>query len=56
MAQRSVMLLSKKEAKAIIEAVRHWRHYLTGRPFTITTDKPSVAYMFDKQQRVKIKI
>jgi len=46
----------EKEAKAIIEAVRHWRHYLTVRHFTITTDKPSVSYMFDKQQRVKINI
>ncbi len=35
----------KKEAKAIIEAVRHWRHYLTGRHFTITTDQRSVAYV-----------
>ncbi len=45
----------EKEAKAIIEAVRHWRHYLTGRHFTITTDQRSVAYMFDNKQRGKIK-
>ena len=45
----------EKEAKAIIEAIRHWRHYLTGRHFTITTDQRSVAYMFDNKQRGKIK-
>ena len=45
----------EKEAKAIIESVRHWRHYLTGRHFTITTDQRSVAYMFDNKQRGKIK-
>ena len=45
----------EKEAKAIIEAIRHWRHYLTGRHFTITTDQRSVAYMFDNKQKGKIK-
>ena len=45
----------EKEAKAIIEAVRHWRHYLTGRHFIIRTDQRSVAYMFDSKQRGKIK-
>ena len=28
----------EKEVKAIIEAVRHWRHYLTGRHLIIRTD------------------
>ncbi len=45
----------EKEAQAIIEAIRHWRHYLTGRKFTITTDQRSVAYMFDNKQKGKIK-
>ena len=45
----------EKEAQAIIGAVHHWRHYLTGRHFTITTDQRSVAYMFDNKQRGKIK-
>ena len=44
----------EKEAKAIIEAVRHWRYYLTGRHF-IRTDQCSVAYMIDSKQRGKIK-
>ena len=45
----------EKEAKAIIETIRHWRHYLMGRHFTIKTDQHSVAYMFDNKQRRKIK-
>lgn len=45
----------EKEAQAIIEAVCHWRHYLVARRFTIQTDQRSVCYMFDKQQKNKIK-
>ena len=45
----------EKEAQAIIEAVRHWRHYLTGRRFVIRTDQRSVRFMFDKQHKSKIK-
>ena len=29
----------EKEAQAIIEAVRHWRHFLTGRHFILKTDQ-----------------
>jgi hypothetical protein len=45
----------EKEAQAIIETVRHWRHYLTGHHFTLKTDQKSVSYMFDKKQKGKIK-
>ena len=45
----------EKEAQAIIEAVRHWRHFLTGRHFTLKTDQKSVSYMFDKRHKGKIK-
>ena len=45
----------EKEAQAIIEAIRHWRHFLTGRHFTLTTDQKSVSYMFDQRNRGKIK-
>ena len=45
----------EKEAQAIIETVRHWKHYLTGRRFTLKTDKLSVSFMFDKYQRSKMK-
>ena len=39
----------EKEAQAIIESVRHWRHYLTGKHFTLKTDQKSVSYMFNKR-------
>lgn len=45
----------EKEAQAIVETVRYWRHYLTGRHFTIKTDQRSVSYMFDKLHKNKIK-
>lgn len=45
----------EKEAQAIIEAVRHWRRFLTGRHFILRTDQKSVSYMFDKHNRGKIK-
>ena len=44
----------EKEAKAIIEAVRHWKHFLTGRHFTLKTDQKSVAYMFYHRHKGKI--
>lgn len=45
----------EKEALAIIESVRHWRHYLTGKHFSIKTDQRSVKFMFDKHHKNKIK-
>ncbi|PIK56004.1 hypothetical protein BSL78_07097 [Apostichopus japonicus] len=45
----------EKEAQAIIEAVRHWRHYLTGKHFVLVTDQKSVKYMFDTNHKGKIK-
>ena len=45
----------EKEAHAIIESVRHWRHYLMGRHFTMKTVQRSVRYMFDKQHKNRIK-
>ncbi|KFD64528.1 hypothetical protein M514_23375 [Trichuris suis] len=45
----------EKEAQAIIEAVRHWQHYLIGRHFTIKTDQRCVSFMFDRHHRSKIK-
>ena len=41
----------EKEAQAIIETVRHWKHYITGKHFLLKTDQRSVAYMFDAKQR-----
>ena len=45
----------EKEAQAIIESVRHWRHLLTGVQFTIKTDQKSVSYIFDKEHKGKVK-
>ena len=45
----------EKEAQAIVESRRHWRHFLTGSHFKLKTDQKSVAYMFDQRQRGKIK-
>ena len=45
---------TEKEAQAIIEAVRHWKHFLTGRHFTLKTDQKSVAYMFDQRHQGKM--
>ena len=45
----------EKEAAAIVEALRKWRHYLTGRHFTLITDQRSVAFMFDRNKLSKIK-
>ena len=45
----------EKEAQAIIESVRYWRHFLTGAHFTLRTDQRSVSYMFDKKHQGKIK-
>ena len=45
----------EKEATAIVEAVRKWKHYLTGKHFKLITDQKSVAYMFDTKRYSKIK-
>ena len=45
----------EKEAQAVIESIRHWRHYLTGRHFTLKTDQKSVAFMFNQKLKGKIK-
>ena len=43
------------EKEAIIEAIRHWQHYITGHHFTLITDQKSVSYMFNTNQKGKIK-
>lgn len=45
----------EKEAYAIVESLRHWRHYLIGRQFQLVTDQKSVAFMFDSTHANKIK-
>ena len=45
----------EKEVQAIIESVRHSKHFLTGRHFTLTTNQKLVSYMFDQHYKGKIK-
>ena len=45
----------EKEAAAIVEAIRKWRHYLSGRHFLLITDQQSVAFMFNSRNNGKIK-
>ncbi|XP_047527311.1 uncharacterized protein LOC125064368 [Vanessa atalanta] len=45
----------EKEASAIVESLRKWRHYLTGRHFLLLTDQQSVVFMFNQKHSSKIK-
>ena len=43
----------EKESCAIIEAIRHWKHYLTDRGFRLITDQKSVSFMLNSQNKQK---
>ncbi|KAA3675181.1 uncharacterized protein DEA37_0011386 [Paragonimus westermani] len=45
----------EKEAYAIVEALRKWRHYLLGVHFKLLTDQQSVSFMFDDKHKGKVK-
>jgi transposase InsO family protein len=45
----------EKEAYAIVEALRKWRHFLLIRPFSLITDQQGVSFMFGKSKLGKIK-
>ena len=45
----------EKEAYAIIESLRKWRHFLIGKHFKLITDQKSVAFMYDMSLKTKIK-
>jgi transposase InsO family protein len=45
----------EKEAYAIVESLRYWRHYLIGHHFEVITDQRSVSFMFNQQHSSKIK-
>ena len=45
----------EKEALAIVESVRYWRHFLLPRSFRIITDQQAVSFMFHKKQSSRIK-
>ena len=44
----------EKEAYAIVESLKKWRHYLLGRHFQLITDQRSVSFMFDRIKTSKI--
>lgn len=45
----------EKEAYAIVESLKKWRHYLIGKQFHLVTDQRSVSFMFDMKHSSKIK-
>ena len=45
----------EKEAYASVEALRHWKHYLLGKHFTLITDEKTVSFTFDGKCAGKIK-
>lgn len=45
----------EKEAYAIVESLRRWRHYLIGRYFMLIMDQKSVAFIFNPKTASKIK-
>ena len=45
----------EKEAAAVVEALREWRHFLLGRHFKVITDQKSISYMYNTKHKSKIK-
>ena len=45
----------EKEAGAIVESIREWRHFLIGKKFKLVTDQKSISFMFDNRRKSKIK-
>ncbi|XP_063624762.1 uncharacterized protein LOC134796503 [Cydia splendana] len=45
----------EKEAYAIVESLKKWRHFLIGKLFLLITDQRFVSFMFDKKHTSKIK-
>ena len=45
----------EKEAAAIVEACRRWRHYLCSKKFKLLTDQQAVSFIFDNGRHGKTK-
>ena len=39
---------TEQEMLAIVDACRHWRHYLVGMEFTVKTDHQALQYFFSQ--------
>uniref|UniRef100_A0A2C9L106 Reverse transcriptase RNase H-like domain-containing protein n=1 Tax=Biomphalaria glabrata TaxID=6526 RepID=A0A2C9L106_BIOGL len=45
----------EKEAYAIVESLRKWKHFLVGKAFTLVKDQRSVSFMYNRSNKGKIK-
>ena len=45
----------EKEAYALVESIKRWRHFLLGKMFKVVTDQKSVSFMFNNDKLSKIK-
>ena len=45
----------EKEAYAIVEAIKKWRHFLLNNYFKLLTDQQAVAFIYDRRHKGKIK-
>ena len=54
-ASQKLYLSVEKDAMSIVEAIKHWSHFLGKKKFKLITDQRPVAYIFDNFRRSKIK-
>ena len=45
----------EKEALAVVESIRYWKHFLVGKHFKLTTDQRAVSFIFDSKFAGKVK-
>uniref|UniRef100_A0A0K2V2G3 Reverse transcriptase RNase H-like domain-containing protein n=1 Tax=Lepeophtheirus salmonis TaxID=72036 RepID=A0A0K2V2G3_LEPSM len=46
----------KKEAYAIVEALRTWRHFLIGKQFLLLKDQKALSFMFNQNILIRSKM
>lgn len=45
----------EREAQAIIESIKKWKHFLLGRHFLLMTDQKALSFIFDQTHSSRIK-
>ena len=45
----------EREAQAIVESIKKWRHFLLGRHFILLTDQKALSFIFDQNHSSRIK-